>query len=262
MNGNVLITGASSGIGWELAHLFAEANYRVIAVARSEAKLIELQQQIQEKYNMKPIIIVKDLVQPEAAKELVEEAQAKLLHIDILVNNAGFGLYGPFLETDGQKELDMIMLNVTTLTHLTKLLLPKMMERKSGAICGVLNVASTAAFQPGPLMAVYYATKTYVLSFSEAIANELAETGVTITVLCPGPTATGFKERANLGTSKLFDQGVMDVKIVAKQGFDGFMNGKTIVIPGIRNRILARSVHFVPRKLVTKVVKRLQSTRA
>ncbi len=254
----MLITGASSGIGWELADLFAKADYRVIAVARNETKLTELQQQLNEKYGKKPVVIVKDLVQPNAVRELVEELQAKTIHIDVLINNAGFGLYGSYLETDGEEELDMITLNITALTQLTKLLLPRMVERRQG---GILNVASTAAFQPGPLMAVYYATKAYVLSFSEAIANELTGTGVTVTALCPGPTATGFKERANLGASKLFEQGVMDVQTVAKQGFEGFMQGKTLVIPGVRNKVLASSVGFVPRGIVTKVVRRLQETR-
>jgi short-subunit dehydrogenase len=258
MKGNVLITGASSGIGWEMAELFARAGYRVVAVARNESKLNELQHQLNEKYANETILIVKDLVRKNAIGELVTSLQDQNLHIDVLFNNAGFGLYGPFLETDGDDELDMIKLNVNVLTHLTKLLLPKMVENKSG---GVLNVASTASFLPGPLMAVYYATKAYVLSFSEAIANELAGTGVTITALCPGPTATGFMERANLGTSKLFEKSVMDVHTVAKQGFEGFIRGKTVVIPGLRNRVLASSVGLIPRNMLTKVVRRLQESR-
>lgn len=258
MNGNVLITGASSGIGWEMAKLFAKENFRVVAVARNEAKLLDLKGEIANQGLLEPVVMVKDLVQPGAVDEIVKELEEQDLHIDVLVNNAGFGLYGLFLETDGADELDMITLNITVLTHLTKLLLPKMVEKNSG---GVLNVASTASFQPGPLMAVYYATKAYVLSFSEAIANELTGTGVTITALCPGPTATGFEQRANIGKSKLFEKGVMDVRTVAKQGVEGFMQGRTIVIPGIRNRVLASSVGLLPRSMVRKVVRKIQESR-
>ncbi|WP_156877728.1 SDR family NAD(P)-dependent oxidoreductase [Shimazuella kribbensis] len=258
MNGTVLITGASSGIGWELALLFAEADYHVLAVARNEIKLKELQQTVQQKYGVELDYIPKDLVQPQAVDELIAELGQRSLSIDFLVNNAGFGLYGPFIKTDAKDEMDMITLNVGVLTHLTKSLIPHMMEQKRG---GVLNVASTASFQPGPLMAVYYATKAYVLSFSEALANELIGTGVTVTALCPGPTATGFEKRANLGTSKLFQSGVMDVKSVAKHGFHGFLKGKAVVIPGWKNRILASSTRFVPRNIVTKIVRKLQETR-
>ncbi|MCH5585826.1 SDR family oxidoreductase [Shimazuella sp. AN120528] len=258
MKETVLITGASSGIGWELALLFAEADYDVLAVARNEIKLKELQHTVKEKYGTELDYIAKDLVQLGAVDELIKELDARALEVDYLVNNAGFGLYGAFAKTDGQVEMDMITLNISVLTDLTKRLLPRMIANKKG---GVLNVASTASFQPGPLMAVYYATKAYVLSFSEAIANELIGTGVTVTALCPGPTATGFEERANLKTSKLFQTGVMDVKTVAKQGFKAFLQGRAVVIPGWKNRILAFSTRFVPRKLVTKIVRKLQETR-
>jgi short-subunit dehydrogenase len=258
LNGTVLITGASSGIGWELALLFAEADYHVLAIARNEIKLKELQQTVAQKYGKKLDYIRKDLVFPQAVDELITELRERSLSIDFLVNNAGFGLYGSFVKTDAKDEMDMITLNVAVLTHLTKSLLPYMIEQKRG---GVLNVASTASFQPGPLMAVYYATKAYVLSFSEALANELTGTGVKVTALCPGPTATGFEKRANLGSSKLFQSGVMDVKAVATQGFNGFLKGRAVVIPGWKNRILASSNRFVPRSLVTKIVRKLQETR-
>jgi uncharacterized protein len=258
MKGTVLITGASSGIGWELALLFAEADFHVIAVARNEVKLKELQSIVREKHRTDLDCIVKDLVQPDAVDELILELNQRSLTIDYLVNNAGFGLYGAFVKTDPKVEMDMITLNITVLTYLTKQLLPQMIANRKG---GVLNVASTASFQPGPLMSVYYATKAYVLSISEALANETGSTGVTVTALCPGPTATGFEERANLKTSKLFQKEVMDVKTVARQGFYGFLKGKTVVIPGWKNRLLAFSTRFVPRVLVTKIVRKLQETR-
>ncbi|MXQ54485.1 SDR family NAD(P)-dependent oxidoreductase [Shimazuella alba] len=258
MKGTVLITGASSGIGWEFALLFAEADYHVVAVARNEIKLKELQLTVKDQYGTELDYIAKDLVQPQSVDELIEEMKEKNYSIDYLVNNAGFGQFGSFLDTDGKEEMDMIILNVSVLTHLSKQLLPNMVKKKHG---GILNVASTASFQPGPLMAVYYATKAYVLSFTEALANEMNGTGVTVTAFCPGPTSTGFEKRANLGTSKLFQKGVMDVQTATKIGFRGFLQGKEIVIPGFKNRLLSRIVSFMPRKLVTKIVRKMQETR-
>lgn len=258
MKGTVLITGASSGIGWELALLFAAADFHVVAVARNETKLRELQLTVKEKYDTDFVYLVQDLIQENAVPTLVQTLDEMSITIDYLINNAGFGLYGEFAHIDIQVELDMIQLNVSVLTHLTKLLLPKMIANKRG---GVMNVASTAAFQPGPLMAVYYATKAYVLSFSEALANELSGTGVNVTAFCPGPTATEFEERANLKKSKLFQKGVMDVQTVAKHGFQAFLQGKTVVIPGWKNRILACATRFVPRGLTTKIVRKIQETR-
>jgi short-subunit dehydrogenase len=178
------------------------------------------------------------------------------LRVDILVNNAGSGLGGAFAETDLATELRMINLNVTALTHLTKLFLPGMLERGAGRI---LNVASTAAFVPGPFMAVYYATKAYVLSFSEALAEELTGTGVTVTALCPGPTATGFQSAARIEGARLFRMpGVSDAATVARLGFSGLMRGKRIVIPGLLNKLLPQIVRVSPRRLVTLVSRFLQ----
>lgn len=254
MKGTVLITGASGGIGWELALLFAAADYHVIAVARTEEKLQQLQQQLGDRLDY----IVSDLVQPGAVDALLQTIEQRGYTIDYLVNNAGFGQYGYFLDTDAREEREMITLNIAVLTELTKKLLPSMVKRKKG---GILQVASLAAFQPGPLMAVYYATKSYVLSFSSALANELKGTGVTVTALCPGPTETGFAARANIGESKVFQSGLMDVKTVAKIGFQGFLNGKKVVIPGMKNRLLAALSKFVPRNLVTNIVRKMQETR-
>lgn len=164
----------------------------------------------------------------------------KEIEVEVLINNAGFGLYGEFANTDFEEELKMIQVNITALTALTKRIVPDIIKRKRGKI---LNVASTAAFQPGPLMAVYYASKAYVLSFSEALANELNDYNITVTTLCPGPTKTGFSEQAQLGESILFYRmKVMDVKSVAKMGYRGLMKGKTIVIPGFQNKLLTTSV--------------------
>lgn len=178
--------------------------------------------------------------------------------MDVLVNNAGFGTYGAFAETDLGTELEMLQLNIATLTHLTKLFLEKMLAEGNGKI---LNVASTAAFQPGPLMAVYYASKAYVLSFSEALANELRGTGVSVTALCPGPTRTGFQRRAGMGASRLFDWGVMDAPTVATIGYRGLMRERPLIIPGLKNKLLGFSVRLAPRRLVPAVVRVLQSKR-
>lgn len=174
----------------------------------------------------------------------------------MLVNNAGFATYGLFSETNRETELQMMQVNIVCLTHLTKLFLSDMLKQREGKI---LNIASTAAFQPGSLMAVYYATKAYVLSFSEAIANELQGTGVTVTALCPGPTESGFQKRADMEQSKLVsDQKIMDAETVAKIGYRGLMNNQTVVIPGLKNQLLAQSVRVTPRKMVTKIVRKMQ----
>ncbi len=178
--------------------------------------------------------------------------------MDVLVNNAGFASYGLFHELDMNKELELVQLNVKTLVHLTRLFLPGMEKRGRGR---VLNVASTAAFQPGPLMANYYASKAYVLSFSEALANEMEGTGVTVTCLCPGPTRTGFQDRAAMQESKLVQGGLMDSMAVAKQGYAGLMAGQTIVVPGLQNWIGTLLPRFVPRKLATQLVRNLQERR-
>jgi uncharacterized protein len=254
-----LITGASSGIGRELAVCFARDGINLVLVARNESKLQELADQLQTQYKIQAKVMPKNLEDMGSVQALYLELKTAGFHIDYLVNNAGFGVYGNFLETDLDQELRMIDLNVKSLTYLTKLFVPEMVKQGKG---GVLNVASTAAFQPGPLMAVYYATKAYVLSFTEALENELRGTGVNVTALCPGPTLTGFGDRANLGNSRLFQLGVMDAKTVAEIGYAGFRNGKRIVIPGLKNRLLANSVRFAPRKLVTNIVRYIQGSRS
>ncbi|MBS2968175.1 SDR family oxidoreductase [Metabacillus sp. KIGAM252] len=253
--GYVLITGASGGIGMELAKIAAGKGYSLILAARNEKKLLELKADLEKKHGISVVVHQADLSKPEEITKMAEEFKIKNLKVSYLINNAGFGLFGEFIETDLMDELNMIDLNVRSLTHLTKLFLPDMAERNEG---GILNIASTAAFQPGPLMAVYYATKAYVLSFTEALENELKDTNIRVSALCPGPTDTGFSERADLGKSKLFKNGVMRADQAAQAGFDGWMKGKTVIVPGLQNKILAGSVRFMPRKMITTIVRSVQ----
>jgi len=253
-----LITGASGGIGYELAKLLAQEGYRTVLVARSEQKLVEAARELHQLFHSSVTAIAKDLALPSAPEELFAELLRQGMAVDVLVNNAGFGTHGLFAETELAVQLEMMQLNMVALTHLTRLVLPGMIERKSGKI---LNVASTAAFQPGPLMAVYYASKAYVLSFSEALANELEGAGVTVTALCPGPTRTFFQERAGVGDTPLMRGRIADAASVAREGFRGLMAGAPVVIPGFRNKLLATSVRLLPRRLLARVVRRIQEKR-
>ncbi|MEO8606903.1 MAG: SDR family oxidoreductase [Chloroflexota bacterium] len=246
----VLVTGASSGIGLELAKVFAREGYNLIVVARSSDKLIALAAQLATQYGTQTKVIVKDLSATSAPDELFNEIQASGIQVDVLVNNAGFATYGRFSEVDLQQQLQMMQLNMVTLTHLTRLFLALMIERHSGKI---LNVASTAGFQPGPLMAVYCATKAYVLSFSESIAEEVRGTGVTVSALCPGGTASGFQERAAMQDSKFIQSGLMKPNQVAEAGYQGLMAAMTINIPGFTNKVLASMHRFLPRRLVARL---------
>jgi uncharacterized protein len=252
-----LITGASSGIGYELTRLFARDGYNLVLVARNQKQLMQMADELKEKYSVSVKVISKDLSAASAPEEIFTELQQESIEIDALVNNAGFAVYGLFSETDLDAELQMMQVNMVTLTHLTKLFLPGMLKNRTGKI---LNLASTAAFQPGPLMAVYYATKAYVLSFSEALANELHGTGVSVTALCPGPTASGFQKKANMEDSKLFSGKIMDAQTVARSGYRGLMTNKTVVIPGLRNKILVEGERFAPRKMVTRIARSRQES--
>jgi len=244
-----LITGASGGIGLELARVFAEQGYALVLVARSRERLEEIAVDLRPT----PVqVYAKDLTLVGASEGVLREVP----RVDVLVNNAGYGVYGAFAQTSLVDELGMMQLNMSTLVTLTKLYLPGMLGARSGRI---LNVASTAAFQPGPLMALYYASKAFVLSFSEAIANELQGTGVSVTALCPGPVLTGFQARTGLQKSKLLQRlKPMDARTVAEAGYKGLMKGKPVVIPGLMNKIVAQSVRFSPRALVTKIVRKMQ----
>ena len=249
----VLVTGASSGIGRSLALLYAHHAHDVVLVARREAALTELADAIRA-IGRSALVYSADLEATDAAGRLKRRLDDDGVTIDVLVNNAGFGLQGPFETLPLDRQLAMIQLNVASLTALTRLFLPGMVARNTG---GVLNVASTAAFQPGPLMAVYYATKAYVLSFTEAIAEEVSGSRLKVTCLCPGPTHTGFAEAAAMTTSRLFKAGAMTADDVAKQGFEGWSAGRRLIIPGFRNRLGPLIVRLVPRRLVPAVVKRI-----
>ncbi len=250
-----LITGASSGIGYELAKVFAREGYNLVVVARSEGKLAELAGHLQREHGITVKVMAKDLSDPAAPEEIYRELQQAEIPVEVLVNNAGFASYGFFTEIDLATELNMIQVNVTALTHLTKLFGREMVNRKRGKI---MNVASTAAFQPGPLMAVYYATKAYVLHFSEAIANEMKDFGITVTALCPGPTESGFQERADMEDSKLVQSGMMAAQTVAEQGYQALMVGKTVIVPGFSNQMGALATRFVPRGAVAGIVRKMQ----
>jgi short-subunit dehydrogenase len=251
-----LITGASSGIGLEFAKIMAQDGVNLVMVARSETKLAELAAYIRNSYGIQVDILVKDLSRPEAPAEVFQYTKSKGLEVDYLVNNAGFGDFGFFWETDWDKSVQMIQLNMTALTSLCHLYLPEMVKRKSGRI---LNVASTAAFQPGPTMAVYYATKAYVLHFSEAIANELEGTGVTVTTLCPGPTESNFQQAAAMEESKMVKGKKMpSANEVANFGYQSMLKGQVVAIHGVKNYLMANSVRFSPRSLVVKLVRSMQ----
>jgi short-subunit dehydrogenase len=253
-----LVTGASSGIGLELARLLAEDGHDLVLVARSGPSLETLAAELRSAHGAAARVIVKDLSRPEASSEIHAETRAAGLDVDVLVNNAGYGIWGLFVDTNRASELEMMQVNMLALTELTKLYLPGMLQRGRGRI---LNVASTAAFQPGPLMAVYYATKAYVLSFSEAIAEELRGTGVSVTTLCPGPTRSGFQKRADIEGSWLLQGYVMDAKTVAVEGYRAMKRGRTLVVPGVPNRLVAQAVRITPRAWIPPIVRRIQGKR-
>jgi short-subunit dehydrogenase len=227
-----------------------------VVTARSADRLAELAQELASAHGVAAVALACDLSVAQGAAQLTTELANRQLEIDALVNNAGYATYGPFSETSLAEELGEIGLNVVALTELSKRLLPGMLARGRGYI---LNVASTAAFQPGPLMAVYYATKAYVLSFSEALAEELRATPVTVTALCPGPTASGFQRRAMMEDSRLFaGRALMTSAEVARVAYAGMLAGRRVVIPGLSNKVLAQSVRFTPRRLVSVIVRRMQ----
>ncbi len=254
-----LITGASSGIGLELAKIFARDKHDLALVARSYEKLKIIAENLQQEYGVQVNCYIKDLSVSSTPEEIYEVLQCEGGNIDVLINNAGFGWRGEFAKMNVADALDMIQVNMTSLTHLTQLLLPGMIERRSGKI---MNVASTAAFQPGPLMATYYASKAYVLNFSLALAEELHGTGVTVTAFCPGPTATEFGKRAGFIKEKILgDHFSMDASIVALDGYRGLMKGRPLVVSGWRNWLGTQLVRFLPRMIPGKLIKSVQKKR-
>lgn len=249
-----LVTGASSGIGRELARLFARDGYDLVLVARNATRLEALAAEVRESHGTHALVLPTDLALPSAADEVYAHIESRGIRVDALVNNAGFNVYGPFAETDAAAELDMLQVNVIALTRLTKLVLPGMVRRGSGRI---LNLGSTGSFAPGPFDAVYCASKAYVLSFSEALAAELEGTGVTVTALCPGPTRTAFATRAGMTETPLFSGRVAEPSGVAETGYRALMRGRRVIVPGIGNALLAFSVRLSPRTLVASVGRRM-----
>lgn len=250
MKPTALITGASGGIGYELAHLFAKSGYHLIVVARSEDKLNQLKQEL----GGHPVTIIpQDLSEPGAAEVLYDKVKELGFNVTVLVNNAGFGLNGPFEELPLLDQQKMLQVNVNALTELTHLFLPEIKAARFRSIPkGILNVASTAAFQPGPRMAVYYASKAYVLYLSEALVEELKDTSVTVSTLCPGATDTDFFKTAQAEHTRLVNS-TMSPEAVAKSGFLGFVKGKRVIIPGAMNQSMAYVSKFMPRSLTSKI---------
>lgn len=256
MKNVALITGASSGIGLELARLHAARKGDLILVSRSTNKLIALKEELEGQEGVEVLVIPKDLSIPDSGAEVYETVTEKEIEVEYLINSAGFGDYGFFHETEWEKEEMMINVNILTLTQLTKLFGTRMVARRSGKI---LNLSSTAAFQPGPLMNVYYATKHYVQAFSEGLSNEWKDFGVSVTALCPGATATGFQSAAEMEESRLVkDRKLPTSKEVAEFGYEAMMKGKVVAIHGLMNSIMAGSVNFLPRKLTLKTVRKMQ----
>ena len=254
MTKTALVTGAASGLGHQLSLLLAKDAYNLILVDIDGEKLNQVKFEIKKAYNCRVDILIKDLSKPDVAEEIMDEIDNR--PIDVLVNNAGFGLFGTFANTDWERELEMLYVHIVTSTHLTKIVLEGMVKRGSGKI---LNMSSLAAFQPGPLMAIYYASKTYLLSFSEAIANELKGTGVTVTVLCPGPTKTAFQKVVSKHSSKnKISFNMACPTKVARYGYNAMLEGKTVAIPGILNKFLATIHRFVSRGMATKIIRSLQ----
>jgi len=253
MSGTALITGASGGIVLELARIHARNGNDLVLVARTKMKLDEIKSEFESKYHVRVIIVSMDLSVTDAAREVYDIVSNQNIQVDYLINNAGYGDYGLFEETNWEKEARMIHLNITTLTQLTKLFLPGMISRRGGKI---MNLGSTASFQPGPLMAVYFATKAYVLSFSQALNNEVAGKGITVTALCPGLTESGFVDAAAMNQSKMAKGKLPTSKEVAEFGYKAMMKGKAVAIHGIKNRLLANSVGMVPRKIAVKITRK------
>ncbi len=254
-----LVTGASSGIGYELAKILAREGHDVALVARSVDQLQKIATDLMDDFGVRAIVVAADLSDPGTPDRIFDRLQEAEFRVDVLVNNAGFGTIGRFVRSDVGAQVDMVEVNISALTHLTRLYSEQMAERRQGRI---MNVASTAAFQPGPFMAVYFATKAYVLSFSEALAEELRHSGVTVTALCPGPTVTGFQKRAGMERAPIGGRMVTgDAASVARVGYAGMMKGRRVVIPGLFNRVGTLLPRFFPRALAPRIVARMTEVR-
>lgn len=253
----ILVTGASSGIGLELARCFAEDGADLVLTARSATKLAELSDDVSTKHGIRVDVIVCDLAATDGATKLLAELADRRLCVDVLVNNAGYGLSGALAQADLHNQLDMLRLNTQALTELSGSLLPGMIARGEG---GILNIASMAAFSPVPFMAVYAATKAYVLSFTEALWEEARGTGVRISCLCPGSTESGFHERAGTDKLKSTSAVMMPAATVARIGYKGFIDNKRVVVPGFGNKVARGALGALPDSLTLKLVRRAFST--
>jgi len=254
-----LVTGASAGIGVDLAECFASDGYDLVLAARTESALRQVADRLAATYQVTATPIVADLQSIGGGTRLAAEIAARGLSVDVVVNNAGYGVAGAFDQSDAAAQLGMIDLNDRALVELTHIYWPRMLANRRG---GVLNVASTAAFQPGPLMAIYYASKAFVLSFSEALWEEASGTGVKVSCLCPGPTVSGFRARAGTGNTRLADTGApMPTMDVARQGYEAWERNQRVIVTGTRNNIMATLVPFIPRTQLLKLVRRIQSPR-
>ena len=252
----VLITGASSGIGMGLAKLFAADGSDLVLVARREDRLNELAEELKSEHGIEVHVLPKDLSKKTSPKEIFNHLKKEKIEMDVLVNNAGFGSRGTVSELDTDLHVDMVQVNAAALTHLTSLFLPGIIERGQG---GILNVGSLAGFQPGPNLAVYFATKAYVLSFTEALAEEISNPNIKVSCFAPGPVKTEFGEKSDLEDSLLFKMSLMDLEPAVKAGYEGFRKGKTIVIPGLKQQIVPFLNRFTPRLIVRKIAKKLNS---
>ena len=247
----VLVTGASSGIGLELAKCFAADGSRLILVARNAEALQSLAVELRQARKAEVIVLPADLALPETPERIFKELEGRGVAVDVLVNNAGFGHWGRFSELPLQRQLEILQVNVTALVQLTGLFLPGMIQRRRG---GILNVASVAGFLPGPGMAVYYASKAAVLSFTQALDRELVGTNVTASILCPGPTVTNFGNVANFPQkTRLVRISKMSSEAVARYGLRAFRRGKVVAVPGLQNRLIVLMTRCLPRRLMTKL---------
>lgn len=258
-NKTALITGASSGIGREFAHIHAKTGGNLVVVARSESKLKELKDELEKANKIDVLVIVKDLSEPKAAEEIYNEVQKQGIEVNYLINNAGFGGIGKFHERKIQEDLNMINLNISALTSLTHFFLQDFVKRNGGKI---LNVSSTASLLPGPLQAVYYATKAYVTSFSNALAEELHDTNITVTNLMPGATETDFGKVSGMDKTALFDK-TASAESVAKDGYDGMIKGKLDVISGltISQKLMMSMVPLTPKKILLSQIRKMQEVK-
>jgi len=257
MNKTAIITGATGGIGYELARIHAGKGENLILVARNKEKLEEIKSDLEQKFGIAVNIIQKDLSLHGSVYEVYNKVNDLNINIDYLINNAGFGDFKHFSDTDWPKQEKMINLNITALTHLTRLFLPHMISRGSGRI---MNVASVASFVPGPTMSVYFASKAFVLSFSEAVAEEVRGRGITVTALCPGPTESNFHLVAHDG-NETRKRKMPSSREVAEYGYRSMMKGKMVAVPGLDNKLLVALIWFLPRTLIARVVRRIQEGR-